>query len=106
MMVQHRFPPRFLSSLFFALCASLLMQISAQAQDANRRSPVVVAVEKASPAVVSIFSAHEVERQANPFSGNPFFEDFFRDFFEPFPQGRTERSLGSGVVIRSDGYIL
>lgn len=106
MIVQHRFFSWFLSPLFFALCASLLLRVSAQAQDANRRSPVVVAVEKASPAVVSIFSTQEVEHQANPFSGNPFFEDFFRDFFEQFPQGRTERSLGSGVVIRPDGYIL
>ena len=73
---------------------------------ASRRGPVVVAVEKASPAVVSIFSSQEVERQPNPFSGNPFFEDFFRDFFESLPDRRTERSLGSGVVIRPDGYIL
>lgn len=78
----------------------------AQAQDGSRRSPVVLAVEKASPAVVSIFSAQEVEEQENPFSGNPLFDDFFRDFFQPFPQRRTERSLGSGVVIRPDGYIL
>lgn len=76
------------------------------AQDVSRRSPVVIAVQKASPAVVSIFSSQEVERPANPFGGNPFFEDFFRDFFEPFPDRRTERSLGSGVVIRADGYIL
>jgi Do/DeqQ family serine protease len=106
MMVQHRFFSYFPFFLFFALHTSFLLWASAHAQEANRRSPIVVAVEKASPAVVSIFSAHEVERQANPFSGNPFFEDFFRDFFEPFPQGRTERSLGSGVVIRPDGYIL
>lgn len=78
----------------------------ALAQDSNRRSPVVIAVEKASPAVVSIFSTQEVERQFNPFSGNPLFDDFFRDFFEPFRQRQTERSLGSGVVIRPDGYIL
>jgi Do/DeqQ family serine protease len=78
----------------------------ALAQDSSRRSPVVIAVEKASPAVVSIFSTQEVERQFNPFSGNPLFDDFFRDFFEPFRQRQTERSLGSGVVIRPDGYIL
>ena len=57
----------------------------ALAQDASRRSPVVIAVEKASPAVVSIISAQEVERGDNPFSGgDPFFDEFFRDFFEPF----------------------
>jgi len=79
----------------------------ALAQDASRRSPVVIAVEKASPAVVSIISAQEVERGDNPFSGgDPFFDEFFRDFFEPFRQQQTEQSLGSGVVIQPDGYIL
>jgi Do/DeqQ family serine protease len=67
---------------------------------------VVIATEKASPAVVSILSAQEVEQRVNPFGGNPFFDDFFRDFFAPFQQRQTERSLGSGVVIRPDGYIL
>ena len=94
-------------ALSFAFMLQLLLApLTSWAQDASRRSPVVVAVEKASPSVVSIFSSQEVERQANPFSGNPFFEDFFRDFFESFPDRRTERSLGSGVVIRPDGYIL
>ncbi|NOT56539.1 MAG: serine protease Do, partial [Deltaproteobacteria bacterium] len=95
-----------LSCLLFGFVVFLSGPRIALAQDGSRRSPVVLAVEKASPAVVSIFSAQEVERQENPFSGNPFFDDFFRDFFEPFPQRRTERSLGSGVVIRPDGYIL
>jgi serine protease Do len=106
MMILHRF---FSGVQFFipsTFCLCFLLPLSVQAQDGNRHSPVVLAVEKASPAVVSIFSTQEVERQENPFSGNPFFEDFFRDFFEPFPQRRTERSLGSGVVIRPDGYIL
>lgn len=79
---------------------------SSQAQDTSRRSPVVIAVEKASPAVVSIISSQEIERRTNPFRGDPFFEDFFRDFFDSSPERRTERSLGSGVVIRPDGYIL
>lgn len=77
-----------------------------QAQDASRRSPVVIAAEKASPTVVSIIAAQVVERQRNPFGGNPLFDDFFRDFFEPFQQRQTEQSLGSGVVIRPDGYVL
>ena len=76
------------------------------AQDTSRRSPVVIAVEKASPSVVSIIAAQVTERQRSPFGDNPFFDDFFRDFFEPFQQRQTEQSLGSGVVIRQDGYVL
>ncbi|HEV8712373.1 MAG TPA: trypsin-like peptidase domain-containing protein [Candidatus Binatia bacterium] len=56
--------------------------------------------------MVSVIAAQEVERGVNPFSGDPLFEDFFRDFFAPFEQRQTEQSLGSGVVIRPDGYIL
>src|SRR6266571_9504787 len=102
-------PLRLLPVLFFLSTAiSFHPFISpALAQDASRRSPVVIAVEKASPAVVSIISAQEVERGDNPFSGgDPFFDEFFRDFFEPFRQRQTEQSLGSGVVIQPDGYIL
>jgi Do/DeqQ family serine protease len=98
--------PSSLSFFFACFFPSLLFPSPALAQDTSRRSPTVIAVEKASPAVVSIFSAQEVERPLSPFGGNPFFDDFFRDFFESFPQRRTERSLGSGVVIRPDGYIL
>lgn len=96
----------FLSLFVTSLLWGFLAPATSRAQDASRRSPVVVAVEKASPAVVSIFSSQEVERPVNPFGGNPLFEDFFRDFFESSPERRTERSLGSGVVIRADGYIL
>lgn len=79
---------------------------SAFAQDVSRRNPVVTATEKASPAVVTILSAQQVEQQFSPFSGDPLFDEFFRDFFESYRQKQTQRSLGSGVVIRPDGYIL
>jgi serine protease Do len=100
----------FLSS-FGHIAVSSAPGSCAFAQDITRRSPVVIAAEKASPAVVSIFSAQEVERRMSPFGDspfgrNPFFDDFFRDFFEPFRQRQTEQSLGSGVIIRPDGYIL
>ncbi len=95
-----------LRALALSLSLSLPLSLSAFAQDVSRRSAVVVAAEKASPAVVSIVAAQEVERRANPFGGDPLFDDFFRDFFQPFQQRQTEQSLGSGVVIRADGYVL
>ena len=37
----------------------------------------------------------------------PFFSDpFFRFFFDPEPAPRRERSLGSGVIVTRDGYVL
>ena len=83
-----------------------------QSQPANRRSPIVVAVQKASPAVVSILSAQEVEeveeveQRANPFGRDPLSDEFPHDFFGPDGPRGAERNLGSGVIIRPDGYIL
>ncbi len=73
----------------------------------GRRSPVVLAVERAAPSVVNI-STLQVRRRANPFSQmkNPLMDDFFRDFFGGRTRKRREQSLGSGVIIRADGYIL
>ncbi len=72
------------------------------AADPLRETPVVKAVRKASPAVVNVSSAQEVRSRANPFSGfgNPFFDEFFKDFFDPrFQRRREQTSLGSGVII-------
>lgn len=94
-------------TLGIALVSSnMLIPTTSAAQETNRRGPVVLAIEKASPTVVSIIAAQVNEGRANPFGGNPFFDDFFRDFFEPLQRRPTEQSLGSGVVIRPDGYVL
>ncbi|MBI2178194.1 MAG: trypsin-like peptidase domain-containing protein [Candidatus Tectomicrobia bacterium] len=73
----------------------------------GRRTPIVQAIERAAPAVVNI-SALQLREVANPFSPyrNPLAEEFFREFFGRVPSYRPERSLGSGVIIRPDGYIL
>lgn len=63
------------------------------------------AVEKAKPAVVNI-STEETVVQRGPSTGDPFFDQFFRDFTDPRPRRITRTSLGSGVIIRNDGTIL
>jgi serine protease Do len=76
--------------------------------DPIRRSAVVMAVERASPAVVNISSDQVIERRGSPFPfrGDPFFEEFFRDFMDPRPRREKRTSLGSGVLVRGDGTIL
>jgi S1-C subfamily serine protease len=92
------------------LIAALLAGAAAGGVDADplRRSPVVQAVEKASPAVVNISTEEAVEpgRSPFPFPTDPFFDEFFRDFFEPRPRRLTRTSLGSGVIARPDGTIV
>lgn len=59
-----------------------------------------------SPAVVNISSTKIVKRDANP-----LFDDQFFDLFNPFREFRApkkwkEQSLGSGVIVSADGYII
>jgi serine protease Do len=75
------------------------------AEASQRRSPVVIAVEKASPAVVNISTiVQERVSPFFPFGGDDFFKDFFPDFFS---REYTRSSLGSGVIINGKkGYII
>lgn len=46
---------------------------------------------------------------ANPFLDDPFFREFFKGFGDPglnIPQERIQRSLGSGVIVSENGYIV
>jgi serine protease Do len=66
-------------------------------------------VEPLLPAVVNISTSKVVKSQR---SENPFSDPFFRQFFgNPFgdeqqPREQREHSLGSGVIVNPDGYIL
>lgn len=65
--------------------------------------------EKATPAVVNISTVQHLPRGRGrlPFEIDPFFRDFFGDFFGDVPQPeRKSTSLGSGVIINPEGYIL
>jgi serine protease Do len=58
------------------------------------------------PAVVNISTSKVTKAQPNTFLENPLFRDFFGDGQQPAPRQRREQSLGSGVVVNPDGYIL
>lgn len=67
-------------------------------------------VKKAAPAVVNVYSSGKVQVQGySPFMDDPFFKNFFgNNLFSPFGLGREKMvsSLGSGVIVRSDGLII
>ncbi|NWG29613.1 MAG: trypsin-like peptidase domain-containing protein [Ignavibacteriaceae bacterium] len=71
----------------------------------SRRTILTETVEKVSPAVVGI-NVTEIRQVRDPFSS--FFDDpFFRQFFGNRRTYNQEvKSLGSGYIISSDGYIL
>ena len=66
-------------------------------------------VRPALPAVVNISTTKVIKVQQNMpgFFNDPFFQQFFGNQFGPArPQTERETSLGSGVIVNSDGYIL
>ncbi len=68
-----------------------------------RHTVTVRVVREAGPAVVNIITEPQAARRS--FTGDPFFDRFFRDFFEPrLPQ--QSQSLGSGVIIDAKGFVL
>jgi Do/DeqQ family serine protease len=65
-------------------------------------------VAKAAPAVVTIHSTMRVRQpQQYPFMDDPFFRQFFGERGnQQAPTQPTREGLGSGVIVREDGYIL
>ncbi|MFA6120964.1 MAG: Do family serine endopeptidase [Sideroxydans sp.] len=63
------------------------------------------AAQKVMPAVVNIFTTSEVKQQSHPFMDDPRFRFFFGDEFDD-NAAQQNSSLGSGVLVSHDGYIL
>lgn len=71
---------------------------------APRADSFNAAAERAMPSVVNIFTSKEVRAPQHPLMEDPFFQRFFGDRYSPRMQ-RTS-SLGSGVIVSPEGYIL
>lgn len=59
------------------------------------------AVERATPSVVNIYTSKTIPARRHPLLDDPMMQRLFGT-----RQERVERSLGSGVILRSDGYIV
>lgn len=102
-----------LSSLAaLTLCAKDAPKLSVSDRPLDRSvrgasyAPVIQRVQSS---VVTIYSTRTTRfQQSHPFFDDPMFRQFFGD--EGVPRGRsrqrTEQSLGSGVIVSEDGYIL
>jgi len=64
------------------------------------------AVKTASPAVVNIYTAKVVSQKKPKLFNDPLFKHFFDEGGQSLPRKRLETSLGSGVIISEQGYIL
>lgn len=93
----------------FALSCVLATSLSADTKIPQSQSEISLGfaplVKEAAPAVANIFAKQIVQRrQRSPFSGDPFFDQFFGNFGAPQP--RVENSLGSGVILSEDGIVV
>ncbi len=91
--------------LLTAVLTHTFVPDSVEAQSHNQLRSYADVVEVASPAVVNIAAEKVVDmRSQHPFMEDPMFRRFFGD---PGQGGeRINKSLGSGVIISADGYIL
>jgi Do/DeqQ family serine protease len=64
-------------------------------------------VDRVTPAVVTIRSERTVRASAPQVPDHPLFREFFGERFDPrnMPE-RRQGGMGSGVIVRGDGYIL
>jgi len=71
----------------------------------SRKNILTETVAQVSPAVVGI-NVTEIREYQTLFS-NPFFDDsFFRQFFGDQTSKQKVKSLGSGILVSADGYII
>src|SRR5579864_3423467 len=81
---------------------------SSQYSESGVRHGYSAVVKQVLPAVVNISSERVIKTTANPLP-DEFFRQFFGDQFSHqfnVPQERREKSLGSGVIVSPEGYIL
>src|ERR1051325_9859257 len=90
--------------------------INREARGVTSFAPII---KRAAPSVVNIYSTRTVRlRQMNPMFSDPFFRRFFGPDFDDGSGGNgngsrgrrspraQQKSLGSGVIVSADGYIL
>ena len=101
---------------FGALFIALGMPSASQAEAINKSVPSSAAsmqmsfaplVKQVAPAVVNIYTTRTVNQAISPFMNDPFFGQFFgRRGFGGTMRRQVENSLGSGVIIASDGLVV
>jgi Do/DeqQ family serine protease len=102
------------SGSLWLLSAALVLGLIAPGQAQERAVPKSQAaikqsfapvVKQAAPAVVNVYVRHRVKQMVSPFANDPFFRRFFGEQFG-VPRERIQNSLGSGVLVGSEGVVV
>jgi Do/DeqQ family serine protease len=101
--VEKQWPDAFSSSPTPAPITLNLPQPSESATPSELSGPIsyAPAVAKAAPAVVNIYTTQTVKQNIDP-----FLEQWLRFHGQAAPRERSASSLGSGVIVSHDGYVL
>jgi len=88
--------------------SSGLMRAAEAQMLASKPASFAAVARRATPSVVNVFTTHRVK--VAPFGG-PFgpgdpFDQFFGQMFPQMPREMEQRSLGSGVIIDREGFVL
>jgi len=88
----------------------LNVQETPLSRDVRAGTSFAPVIKKVAPSVVNIYSTMTIKERPvpNPFFNDPFFRRFFgEDFGEQMqPREPQAQSLGFGVVVSADGYVL
>ena len=95
---------RILILIFFSFSSIAFAKDTVPKSETEIKLSFVPLVKQAAPAVVNIYAKRIIEERRSPFSRDPFFRDFFRNFGQLQP--RVQNSLGSGVILSADGYVV
>ena len=95
---------RIFTLIFFSFSSIVFAKDTVPQSEIEIKLSFVPLVKQASPAVVNIYAQRIIEERRSPFSRDPFFQDFFRNFGQLQP--RVQNSLGSGVILSADGYVV
>ncbi len=102
--IIHTLKPELLPNAARNGVVTLYENMPSANDDSSPKMGMSVAAHKAMPTVVNIYTTTIVKNPVNPFMDDPRFKFFFGDQLDTEPQ--TNSSLGSGVIVSPDGYIL
>ena len=95
---------RIFALIFFSFSSIIFAKDTVPQSELEIKLSFVPLVKQAAPAVVNIYAQRIIEERRSPFSRDPFFRDFFQNFGQLQP--RVQNSLGSGVILSGDGYVV
>ncbi|NOU01701.1 MAG: Do family serine endopeptidase [Gallionella sp.] len=102
--IIHTLKPELLPSAARSGVVTLYENTTQEAANKIPANGLSTAAKKAMPTVVNIFTSTVIKSTGNPFIDDPRFKFFFGDPLDTEPQNNS--SLGSGVIVSSEGYIL